>query len=202
MANDEYTPGKPIEELFHERLRAEHDLIAHRMSWLMTLNGFLIGGAAVMVANSDRFDDSASLNGVLLMVAILGAVSNASCLFSNYWGTAAIRGAGAALLAAWDDLDEEQKQRRIDRMRLYGRDPLAFRRPGRALTWWMHPWILLPGLFTIALALVPMVSPAVSDGDVDLSWLLRTAPVWALTPFVVFPVIEDRRKRRRAELPQ
>jgi hypothetical protein len=37
--------------IFGERVNHEHELIAHRMSWLMALNGFLIAAIGITIAN-------------------------------------------------------------------------------------------------------------------------------------------------------
>ncbi|MEZ0163189.1 hypothetical protein AB2L27_00245 [Kineococcus sp. LSe6-4] len=189
-------PSKPLEEVFHDRLTAEHDFISNRMTWLMALNGFLAAGSTILAANAEKFDGSFTLNGGIFLIAVLGAMSNASCLFSNYWATVAIRGAGEALLEAWRDLSPDVKGKKVSRMRLYGRDPLSFRRKGRALTWWMHPWLLLPGLFLVVFAVLPFMSAGISRDDRDLPWVVQFIPLALLTTFVVLPAVEAARKRR------
>lgn len=197
---------KPLEEVFANRLEFEHNLIGHRMTWLMTLNGFIVSGAALLIANQDKFKDN-MLQLYLLLVAIftVGALCNASCLFSNYWANRAIREASAALQQAWTELklSDEERDRRCHRMRLYGRDPRSFsgnnsRLPSENL----HPWMLLPAVFWVAYSVVPLIYLIVEHG-----WFLGgrwgyaafVAPM-AFVLFFTVPIALDWRHHKKCEV--
>jgi hypothetical protein len=179
--------GKPLEEVFAERLQFEHKLIADRMGWLLTLNGFLVTSAAVLAANGDKFARSGTLSAALLAVGVLGATSNASCLFSNYWGTRAIRETCVVLVASWSDVADDEREIRRTRMRLYGRDPRAAhdlrRSPPSVL---FHPWLMLPLVFGAFFTALPYFGAALRADDSDLVWW---APNLVLTPFLVLVVL-------------
>lgn len=144
--------------IFGERVNHEHVLIANRMSWLMALNGFLLAALGVAIANSHNIPQ-ASLTLIVIGVACLGAVSNASCLFSNYWGGRAISEAAIALYRV---LEASENRAALDflwgTLRLYGRDPDNPRLPPsfwRPPSNFLHPWHLLPMIFGAAYLLVP-----------------------------------------------
>ena len=187
--SDRHGPNeaKPLEEVFAERLAFEHKLIADRMAWLLTLNGFLVAAAAVLMANGDTFAGTTVLNAALLAVGVLGTTSNASCAFSNYWGTRAIRETCATLVAAWHTLPDDDREERRIRMRLYGRDPRScvdeHRSPPSVV---FHPWLMLPLAFCTFFVLLPFRSGGVRSDDTDL-------PVWvtslALLPLVLLAVV-------------
>ncbi|WP_280442416.1 hypothetical protein [Nocardia brasiliensis] len=183
-------------EVFADRIKFEHDIIGHRMSWLMTLNGFLIGGAAILSANRDRFAGPAVLTGALIIICIAGALSNASCLFSNWWAGKAMRDAADALADSWSD---EGRRRVGPLMRLYGRDPRAFRGAERPLpSEWLHPWFLLPTLFWLLYCIAGLFATTVS-GDKVGPWQANALPL-AVTVVLFVPLtlldIPRHRKRR------
>ncbi|WP_052280483.1 hypothetical protein [Nocardia vulneris] len=183
-------------EVFADRIKFEHDIIGHRMSWLMTLNGFLIGGAAILSANRDRFAGPAVLTGALIIICIAGALSNASCLFSNWWAGKAMRDAADALADSWSD---EGRRRVGPLMRLYGRDPRAFRGAERPLpSEWLHPWFLLPTLFWLLYCIAGLFATTVS-GDKSGPWQANALPL-AVTVVLFVPLtlldIPRHRKRR------
>jgi hypothetical protein len=163
-----------------EQLRAaidrEGDLVAHRMSWLMTLNGFVVAGLAALVATKADFGDATrSWAAFFSLLALLGVASNAATLYSNMWAERAIQEADAAFMniAVLGGLPpsppEADRMRREHvvraALRLAGRDPgnsPAYRDDCYAAgPWWepigkfLHPWFLLPLLFVAAYAGVP-----------------------------------------------
>ncbi|OZC84862.1 hypothetical protein CH254_21010 [Rhodococcus sp. 06-412-2C] len=181
-ARDLVTSTKPIEEIFAEQLKFEHDLVAHRMGWLMTLNGFLIGGTAVLLANRDKFrsGDEAVFFAAVVTIGLLGVLCNVSSLYSNRWASKAIHEAGRALASAWTSarLNPEQIATRTSMMRLYGRDPqsLTSRRPPRSEM--LHPWMLIPAVFAIVYAAMPYLTSGMSPGSEVLWIVLRWLPAF------------------------
>lgn len=194
--------------VFGERVNHEHELIAHRMSWLMALNGFLIAAIGITIANSNRIPHS-SLNLILVGVSCLGAISNASCLFSNYWASRAISETAIALHAVLNTPEyREAKTRSWRSLRLYGRDPdnpplpPSFWRPPTKI---LHPWHLLPIIFGITYLLVPIsglnqtipIHPGSGQsGATDI--LLALLPI-LLTALIFLPPILIERNWRRAQ---
>ncbi|WP_155290362.1 hypothetical protein [Rhodococcoides fascians] len=171
---DVVTSTKPVEEIFAEQLKLEHDLVAHRMGWLMTLNGFLIGGTAVLLANRDKFrDDETVFFAAVVTIALLGVLCNASSLYSNRWASKAIHEAGRALTSAWESarLTEEQISARTDMMRLYGRDPQSLTAPRPPRSEMLHPWMLIPAVFVIAYAAMPYLTLGMTPGS-GVFWLV------------------------------
>ena len=73
-----------------ERVNHEHELISHRMTWLMALNGFLVAGFAILIVNADGMPPDANLAFVVVGIGALGALANLSCFFSNFWATTSI----------------------------------------------------------------------------------------------------------------
>lgn len=126
LSNSEWSP----ETIFAERLRFEYELIGQRMTWLMTLNSFVVGSGAVLAANSDSFDGTHVLPGAALLLGMLGILSNASCLFSNYWATRALHDSGLVLDRHWSTLSSDERERRRTSMTLFGRDPRQVHRHG------------------------------------------------------------------------
>lgn len=191
-------PGANLQTLFAERLKFEHDVIGHRMTWLMTLNGFLVGGGAVLVANQEKFEQGYGLTASLFAISMLGALSNCSSLFSNYWATRAIREAGAALGKSWLALDPAERERQLGQMRLYGRDPESFRGPSQPVpSQILHPWLFLPGIFTLFYICIAFVAGVISNDDLDLpSWWLAVT-FGALSLFVLLPIWDVRFHNRR-----
>jgi len=172
-------------EAFADRLKFEHDVISHRMGWLMTLNSFLIGGAAVLSANSNKFSNHAFLIGALILIFLVGAISNASCVYSNTWADTAIRGAASSLAKVWVGAGEDLEMLR-NLGRLYGRDPKSFTntKPDRFhLRDMLHPWLLLPTMFSIVFCFASLFTNKIMDDKVSL-WLL-SFPALLTSTFVV-----------------
>lgn len=153
-----------VMELYGKRLENEHALISTRTGWLLTLDAFLIATVGLSILNKGDVAPRLAL-GVVLVVAVIGALSNASCLFSNYWAGRAIdeaslqvstelrtRMAGFAAPGdgagtTGDELTSEELELWLSRLRLYGRDPRD--EPERAGFWappsvFLHPWYLIP----------------------------------------------------------
>lgn len=124
----------------------------------------------------------------MLVIAVLGAASNLSCPFSNYWGTRAIREAGRALTEAWRDIpDVSERSRRRHRMRLYGRDPRSLIDPRRSTpSSKLHPWMLMPALFSLFYLAFPSVINKIAPNDCNLPLLALLTPMLILVVFVVF----------------
>jgi hypothetical protein len=197
------------------RVNHEHDFISNRMTWLMTLNGFLVAGLAISIANSDKIPAN-SLTVILVAVSSLGAVSNASALFSNYWASRAITEMTHALHVALSSLDlKERRAQTWGLLRLYGRDPDNPPMP-RSSFWIppskvLHPWHLLPIVFTVAYAAAPfsgLIDEIVSRSGIAGSGIgipLALVPIaLTLTTFGVPIILEQRwrawvRKRRKEE---
>ncbi|MET9259048.1 hypothetical protein [Amycolatopsis sp. NPDC004079] len=189
--------GKEIEEVFADRLKFEHELIGQRVTWLMTLNSILVGAIAVVAANAEKTAGSYVVSGVFLVASVMGTISNASCLFSNYWATRAISEAGRVLADSWRGLDPSERSRRQLRMRLYGRDPRSFdAAAGSAPSHVLHPWLMLPSCFLLLFSVLPFLSGAVAAGgkEIPSGWAALTL-VLTLSPFVVLPMLDLRRRR-------
>lgn len=156
-------------DIFAKRVDQEHLLISHRMTWLMALDGFLVAGYALLLANADKVGSPHALALSIVGISLLGTISNASCFFSNYWGGRAIQEADGALthaLRATRGSPSRSLEPRLY-LRLYGRDPndawtredressqaFLFRPPSQPL----HPWFLLPLSFGATFAALPLV---------------------------------------------
>ena len=128
--------GQELLKVFADRLQHEHLLITNRITWLMALNGFVVAGVGILVANGNSIDRS-SLTQLVVGAATIGALSNASCFFSNYWGSRAIAEAGVALDFALEEIMSSKARAQQQRhMRLYGVDPIRPREPFR---FWSPP---------------------------------------------------------------
>ena len=139
----------------------------------------------------------------------MGAISNASCLFSNYWASRAISETAIALHAVLNTPEyREAKTRSWRSLRLYGRDPdnpplpPSFWRPPTKI---LHPWHLLPIIFGITYLLVPIsglnqtipIHPGSGQsGATDI--LLALLPI-LLTALIFLPPILIERNWRRAQ---
>lgn len=169
------------------------------MAWLMTLNSFVIGGGAVLVAGSQQFDGAYVLTAATLFLGSLGILSNASCLFSNYWGTRNIHLSGLALDESWAELPAAMRERHRGTMRLFGRDPRQVHKRGAPPpSQILHPWLLLPTIFLIFFIALPYLGAAISDGDRNIAfgWCVL-AEVLVLSPFVVLPLLDVRHYGRK-----
>ena len=74
----------------------------------MTLNGFLIAGAAALLASRDDLTQGStsavtSWSWTITVVATVGLISNLSILYSNYWADRAIQSADAAFMNVLTD---------------------------------------------------------------------------------------------------
>lgn len=163
-------PGLEVQEvmeLYGKRIDNEHSLISTRTGWLLTLDAFLIATVGVSIANSSEVAPELAL-GIVFVVALIGSLSNASCLFSNYWAGRAIDEASlqvskelrrrmthpAASPATDADvgLTPQQVELWLSRLRLYGRDPRD--EPERAGYWippsgFLHPWYMIPTVMVL-----------------------------------------------------
>lgn len=180
---------KELMQVYGQRLESEHTLISSRMSWLLTLDSFLVAILGVTLANTDKLPAVAFSFWPILVVAAIGAITNSSCLFSNYWGARAIDETSQrvtkelALIAAESGQPtvgptgtaepSEEATRWLARLRLYGRDPrseperIGFWRPPSGV---LHPWFLVPLAFIAAFALTPAVLAAVWGLDAIAFW--------------------------------
>jgi len=195
-----------VETTVEEKLRVfasivdkENNLISQRMTWLMTLNSFVIGAVAVLASSADANDDAFSV--AIIVATTLGSMSNFATFFSNYWAEIAIQEADIAL-RGW--LTDDEKLHSAALLRLYGRDPTdqaaAPTRPtfiGKStpLTLIIHPWFCLPALFWLTLTLGGLLATADP---------MNAPIVWALLPSLLLSgiaaliiLVESRRRRRR-----
>jgi hypothetical protein len=158
-------------ELLAEAQNRETNLISHRMTWLMTLNGFLVAGVAALLASRDKFErgahsDFAAWRWLVTGIAIGGLVSNLSTLYSNYWADRALQGADAAYMNVVSQHVDVRAARRD--LRLAGRDPENMPRlttgssdeyaSARFFTPFakiLHPWFLLPAVFGLGFFILP-----------------------------------------------
>lgn len=188
-----------LETVFAERLRFEHELIGQRMAWLMTLNSFVVGSGAVLAAGSGQFDGTYVLTGLALFLACLGILSNASCLFSNYWSTRNIHLCGLALDESWAELPAAERERHRSKMRLFGRDPREIHERGAPPpSQILHPWLMLPTIFLLFFIALPYLAAAVSGADRDIAfgWCALIEGV-LLSLFVILPLLDVGHHRRR-----
>lgn len=189
----------PLQTVFADRLRFEHELIGHRMAWLMTLNSFVIGGMAVLAASARQFDGTFVLTAAALLLGSLGILSNASCLFSNYWGTRNIHLSGLVLDESWAELPGAMRERHLVKMRLFGRDPRQMRgRGAQPPSQILHPWLLLPTIFLLFFIALPYIGMVISADDRDIApgWCAFTE-VLVVSPFIVLPLLDAHHYGRR-----
>lgn len=149
------TFGNPL-DVYSTRLAHEHELISQRMTWLMTVNGFLLAAYAVVISGSVGQRYPAALTAAVIGISTLGAIANASCFFSNYWASRALLEAAQALhRMSTEGLLPVGYQAYL---RLYGSDP---RNPPTSFSMWrppskiLHPWHLLPLVFLVAFVSAP-----------------------------------------------
>ncbi|WP_143034907.1 hypothetical protein [Glycomyces sambucus] len=189
-----------LESIFADRLRFEHELIGQRMTWLMTLNSFVIGGSAVLVSGARQISGDYVVCVAILLLSALGILSNASCLFSNYWGAKSIAESGRSLDEAWVELAEDLRERRRSKMRLFGRDPRHIGEDrGSPPSQVLHPWILLPAIFLLFFIALPHLGLASVTGgrEIALYWRIL-AEISVMTPFVLLPLLDKRHHGRKA----
>lgn len=149
--------GSPL-EIYATRIAHEHELISQRMTWLMTVNGFLLAAYAVVVSGSVAQRIPSALTAAVIGISTLGSIANASCFFSNYWASRALREAAQALhRMSTEGLLPVGYQTYL---RLYGSDP---RNPPTSFSMWrppskiLHPWHLLPLVFLVAFVAAPFM---------------------------------------------
>jgi hypothetical protein len=195
--------GPDLSSLFAalmERIRFEHEVIGQRMTWLMTLNSFLLGGAAILAANAEKFADHTVAAGVILAVCVVGAGSNSSCLYSNYFSAVAIRESARALSVEYE-VDDSTRLRLLPILRIYGRDANSFHKGSRFIvSEALHPWFFLPATF-IAMFCIGgyFVSAVTRHEEPVLRWLPIAFIVVCFGPALVFrlaerPFATDRRR--------
>lgn len=147
--------GNPL-DIYSMRIAHEHELISQRMTWLMTVNGFLLAAYAVVISGSVAQKLPTALSAAVIGISTLGSIANASCFFSNYWASRALREAAQALhrMATEGLLPSDYRAY----LRLYGSDP---RNPPTSFSMWrppsniLHPWHLLPLVFLVAFVAAP-----------------------------------------------
>lgn len=182
-----------MEEAYADQLKFQHDVLAQRVTWLMTINGFLLGSFTLVVVNQEKIGSLTF--GALIAVATLGAAANSSALFSNWWGTRCIRDISNVLQESWatDGLVGHDLEKRRSVMRMYGRDPASFRGFQRNLpTEWLHPWLFLPAIFALSFLFAPLALNLVQGYD---SLLQSLIPFSVAMPFVVLILWEMKYRR-------
>lgn len=183
-----------IEEAYSDQLKFQHDVLAQRVTWLMTINGFLVGSFTLVIVNQDKIG-LATTSGALIAIATLGAAANGSALFSNWWGTRCIKDISNVLQESWinDGLTGLERERRRSMMRLYGRDPASFQGFQRNLpTEWLHPWLFLPAVFTLSFLFAPLALSVAQGGNAFGQSLI---PLSVIIPFVIL-ILWDMKYRR------
>jgi hypothetical protein len=182
-----------MEEAYSDQLKFQHDVLAQRVTWLMTINGFLLGSFTLVIVNQDKIGSLTF--GALIAVATLGAAANSSALFSNWWGTRCIRDISNVLQESWatDGIMGQDLERRRSIMRMYGRDPASFRGFQRNLpTEWLHPWLFLPVTFALSFFFAPLAFNLVQGDDSILQSLI---PFSVAIPFVALILWEIKYRR-------
>lgn len=178
------------------RIDQEHSLIGSRMTWLMTLNGFLFAALGLVVANSGNLTSGRAAAFLVLVVATLGTLSNASALYSHYWASRAIHETELATRWALSPAQIAASSMHPPEalFRLFGRDPKLRSVGGHRLIcsayhpMWplqklVHPWFFLPLLCCGIFAILPLAMSTLSlrDGKVyDTALLVRTIPLTLL----------------------
>lgn len=171
---------------FADRLKFEHDVMNHRLGWLMTLNGFLVGGSAILAANKDKFGNNALIVGALLLICVGGAICNWSCFYSNVWADRAIRESASALAGAWTEKGTRDLSRLAGLARLYGRDSTSFadiKTDRLHLRDLLHPWLMLPAMFTVVFCFTGLFLERLVSEDYPLYVL--SAPIILVLLFSV-----------------
>jgi hypothetical protein len=172
-------------EVAGARVNHEHELISHRMTWLMALNGFLIAGFALLLANTDKLDQDTEIAFAVVGVSALGALANLSCFFSNFWATASIHDVQDILSRIVND------KRYVDRLRLYGFDPRRRAGVPTGRRFWtppskvLHPWHVMPLAFCASFTLLPVLAAKSSIPHVEMDGVV---PFIALIVDVAFGV--------------
>lgn len=188
--------GNPL-EIYSTRVAHEHELISQRMTWLMTVNGFLLAAFAVVMSGSVGKKVPNILTASVIGICTLGALANASCFFSNYWASRALREAAQALhRMSKDGLLPIGYQ---EYLRLYGSDPKI---PPTSFSMWrppsviLHPWHLLPLVFLLAFVAAPFLFRHVAAGHVTPAFVSAIPLILTGVLFSV-PITAEWHWRRR-----
>ncbi|MFI5930656.1 hypothetical protein [Actinoplanes sp. NPDC051494] len=201
-----------IMTLMGNRIDQEHALINSRMTWLMTLNGFLLAIYGVAVTNSDKFASGKAFGIVVIGSSAVGAICNASAIYSHYWASRALKETEQTARWALDDkhIDEDDMKDPAYLFRLFGRDPGAVGSGGPAKSkathpFWplhklMHPWNLLPIVFDVAFVLLPFVELEIKlkGSSYRVPPLMAALPLLLLLLTFVSFLHERLMERRRA----
>lgn len=184
-------------DAYSTRIAHEHDLISQRMTWLMTVNGFLLAAYAVVISGSLGQRFPSALTAAVIGISTLGAIANASCFFSNYWASRALREATQALhqMSAEGLLPVDYRAY----LRLYGSDP---RNPPTSFSMWrppsniLHPWHLLPVVFLVAFVSAPYMFRHLASTHVIPIFSL-SIPLILTTVLFSVPIAAEWHWRRR-----
>lgn len=205
LANDRDI--KDLMEVYGKRLDNEHALISSRMSWLLTLDSFLVAILGVTLANLEKLGEGDLAFWLVWAVSAIGVLTNSSCLFSNYWGGRAIdeasRCATRELASLTGSLPTELStagRRWLARLRLYGRDPRS--EPERSGFWRppsgvVHPWFMVPLVFAATFAVVPLALARAWQAEplaVSFGWACVVMGPFLLTAFALFDFDYHRRR--------
>jgi hypothetical protein len=183
--------------LLSDRIDREHTLISSRMTWLMALNGFLFAAFGILVTNARYFQSANALATLIGLVGSVGALSNASAMYSHYWASRAILEADLATRWALTNVEADRITPAEALFRLAGRDPNLAQMPdglrrskARHPVWppWklLHPWFLLPLVGGIAFVVLSLSVGTVHTAGTshDASNWLSAMPLLSLCPIV------------------
>jgi hypothetical protein len=181
------TPPAPPTRAEPSHADREDELINHRMSWLMALNGLLAVAAGLVYTSKSLTGHERSV--LVIAVSTLGALSNASGLFSNYWASRAI--AEARERDIRDPAPLAWLKTKLDRGCSFAPSSLLDP-PSKVL----HPWFMQPFIFLVAYCLAPFAAPGIGDG------------IWPTLPLAVVALVfgglswMEHRYQRAGRLPQ
>jgi hypothetical protein len=112
-------------------VKHESEVTDHRLTWLVTLHGFLFAALGFAWKDGQR---------LIPVLAVLGIVTSVSMMFPLYCADVAIRN----LVSEWDAHKPAGYR---------GPDVIGYR-PVSVIRRLMFPWFMLPGLLAIAWAVV------------------------------------------------
>jgi hypothetical protein len=93
LTSKRYDLKKSKSELIAKEISCEHSLIAQRMGWNLTFQGFLFGGYAVLIVNIDEFSERVSILEIFTFaLSVAGTVITLATLI----------GVGAAMRRIYD----------------------------------------------------------------------------------------------------
>jgi len=118
-------------ETVRQMIKHESDVTNHRLTWLVTLQGFLF--AALGFAWRDGKQ-------LIPLLSVIGIASSISMLFPLYCADAAIRD----LVRRWDT------EKPVD---FVGPDVVGYRPTGRLISLFL-PWFLLPAILAVGWVVV------------------------------------------------